>query len=95
LRQLGVGPTSNSASGAPDGVSWYRPHLDRSLELIDTTHLPHDAAILDVGCGASTLAGDLLYATLLFGGFAVLERLIPAVREPARFAPVATSPSVR
>jgi len=47
-------------SRAPDGVSWYRPHLDRSLELIDTTHLPHDAAILDVGCGASTLAGDLL-----------------------------------
>jgi hypothetical protein len=43
----------------------------------------------------NTLAGDLLYATLLFGGFAVLERLIPAVREPARFAPVATSASVR
>ena len=43
----------------------------------------------------NTLAGDLFYATLLFGGFAVLERLIPAIREPARFAPVATSPSVR
>ncbi len=43
----------------------------------------------------NTLAGDLFYTTLLFGGFAVLERLIPAIREPARFAPVATSPSVR
>jgi len=43
----------------------------------------------------NTLAGDLFYAALLFGGFAVMERLIPAIREPARFVPVATSPSVR
>ena len=28
----------------------------------------------------NTVAGDLFYATLLFGGFAVLERLLPAVR---------------
>ena len=48
------------ATRSPDGVSWYRPHLDRSLELIESTGLPHDAPILDVGCGASTLAGDLL-----------------------------------
>ena len=28
----------------------------------------------------NTLAGDLFYATVLFGGFALLERAIPAVR---------------
>jgi hypothetical protein len=32
----------------------------------------------------NTLAGDLFFTGLLFGGFALLERLIPAIREPAR-----------
>jgi hypothetical protein len=31
----------------------------------------------------NTLAGDAVYATLLFGGFALAERLIPALREPS------------
>ena len=43
-----------------EGVSWYRPHLERSLALIDAARLPRDAAILDVGGGASTLVDDLL-----------------------------------
>ena len=30
----------------------------------------------------NTLAGDALYATLLFGGFALAERSFPALREP-------------
>jgi hypothetical protein len=30
----------------------------------------------------NTLAGDAVYATLLFGGFALAERLFPALREP-------------
>lgn len=41
-------------------VSWYRPHLDRSLLFIDQAALPPDAAIIDVGGGASTLVDDLL-----------------------------------
>jgi len=45
---------------APDQVSWYRPHLDRSLALIDQARLPSDAAIIDVGGGTSTLVDDLL-----------------------------------
>jgi len=45
---------------APDKVSWYRPHLDRSLSFIDAAGLPSDAAIIDVGGGASTLVDDLL-----------------------------------
>jgi hypothetical protein len=31
----------------------------------------------------NTLAGDVLYATLLFGGYALAERLFPTLREPA------------
>jgi SAM-dependent methyltransferase len=42
-----------------DGVSWFRPHLDRSLDLIASVKLPRDAPIVDVGAGASTLVDDL------------------------------------
>jgi hypothetical protein len=31
----------------------------------------------------NTLAGDAVYALLLFGGFALAERLFPALREPS------------
>lgn len=41
-------------------VSWYRPHLDISLDLIQESGLNKDAAIVDVGGGASTLVDDLL-----------------------------------
>ncbi len=40
-------------------VSWYRPHLDRSLSWIDGRAAPSDA-LVDVGGGASTLVDDLL-----------------------------------
>jgi SAM-dependent methyltransferase len=43
-----------------DEVSWYRPHLERSLRFIDAAGLAKSAAILDVGGGASTLVDDLL-----------------------------------
>lgn len=45
---------------APDQVSWYRPHLERSLEFIERAGLAADAAIIDVGGGSSTLVDDLL-----------------------------------
>jgi len=41
-------------------VSWYRPHLDRSLALIDALALARDACVVDAGGGASTLVDDLL-----------------------------------
>lgn len=44
----------------PQDLSWYRPHLDRSLKFIDQAGLAHDAPIIDVGGGASTLVDDLL-----------------------------------
>lgn len=43
-----------------DAMSWYQPHLARSLEFIEAAGLPSTAAILDVGGGASTLVDDLL-----------------------------------
>lgn len=41
-------------------VSWYRPHLERSLDLILRTGVGPDARIVDIGGGASTLVDDLL-----------------------------------
>ncbi len=43
-----------------DEVSWYRPHLERSLGFIRSAGLAPDARIVDVGGGASTLVDDLL-----------------------------------
>jgi 2-polyprenyl-3-methyl-5-hydroxy-6-metoxy-1,4-benzoquinol methylase len=44
----------------PETVSWYRPHLDRSLDLIGRAPAGRSAAINDVGGGESTLVDDLL-----------------------------------
>lgn len=41
-------------------VSWYQPHLERSLALLDALALSPDAHVLDAGGGASTLVDDLL-----------------------------------
>jgi SAM-dependent methyltransferase len=48
------------ATKSPKGVSWYAPHLERSLELIERAAPDRVARILDVGGGASTLVDDLL-----------------------------------
>ncbi|HQW81119.1 MAG: class I SAM-dependent methyltransferase [Rhodanobacteraceae bacterium] len=45
---------------ATDAVSWFRPHLDRSLAFIDVLALDTALPIIDVGAGASTLVDDLL-----------------------------------
>ena len=43
-------------------VSWYTPHLETSLQLIQGLAPSTQASILDVGSGASTLPDDLLAA---------------------------------
>lgn len=43
-----------------DAVSWFQPHAELSLRLIHQTGLGKDAAIIDVGGGASTLVDDLV-----------------------------------
>jgi len=45
---------------APDAVSWYRPHLDASLALIDRIAGDRSSSIIDIGGGESTLVDDLL-----------------------------------
>jgi 2-polyprenyl-3-methyl-5-hydroxy-6-metoxy-1,4-benzoquinol methylase len=44
----------------PTEVSWYRPHLDVSLQLIEEAARNRDAQVIDVGGGESTLVDDLL-----------------------------------
>lgn len=41
-------------------LGWFRVHLERSLQWIDELGLSHDASIIDIGAGASTLVDDLM-----------------------------------
>jgi 2-polyprenyl-3-methyl-5-hydroxy-6-metoxy-1,4-benzoquinol methylase len=45
---------------SPDAVSWYRPHLETSIALIEKVAPGRCASIIDVGGGESTLVDDLL-----------------------------------
>jgi SAM-dependent methyltransferase len=45
---------------APDAVSWYAPHLETSLALIERLAGGRAASIIDIGGGRSTLVDDLL-----------------------------------
>jgi ubiquinone/menaquinone biosynthesis C-methylase UbiE len=45
---------------APDGVSWYQPHLRQSLTMIQKTGTAKSGTVIDVGGGASSLVDDLL-----------------------------------
>lgn len=44
----------------PEQVSWYRPHLETSLEIVERVAPDRSASIIDVGGGESTLVDDLL-----------------------------------
>src|SRR5574337_615123 len=44
----------------PEGVSWYRPHLETSLALVGRAAPSHETSIIDIGAGESTLVDDLL-----------------------------------
>lgn len=41
-------------------LSWYKPHLERSLTLLQAAGIERSAAVIDVGGGTSTLVDDLL-----------------------------------
>jgi SAM-dependent methyltransferase len=66
---------------APDRVSWYRPHLDRSLRFLDATRIASTAAVIDVGGGTSTFVDDLLDRG--YSNLTVLD-LSPTALETAR-----------
>jgi len=48
------------SSKAPTEVSWFRPHLETSLALIERVAGDRSASIIDVGGGESTLVDDLI-----------------------------------
>ena len=48
---------------AMDAVSWYQPHAELSLQLIQKVTNGRAADVVDVGGGASTLVDDLLDTT--------------------------------
>ncbi|MGD1079686.1 MAG: class I SAM-dependent methyltransferase [Candidatus Sulfotelmatobacter sp.] len=56
---------------APDAVSWFRPHLETSLELIERVAPDRCSSIIDVGGGESTLVDDLLIRG--YGDITVLD----------------------
>lgn len=58
-------------SKAVDEVSWYRPHLDVSLKLIEGAAPDRSSAIIDVGGGEATLVDDLV--TRGYGDVTVLD----------------------
>lgn len=62
-------------------TSWFRPHLDESLRLIDGLDLPRQAPVLDVGGGRSTLVEDLLERG--FGDIGVMD-LSPIALDEAK-----------
>jgi SAM-dependent methyltransferase len=66
---------------AEQQTSWFRPHLDESLRLIDGLDLDKSLPVIDVGGGRSTLADDLLPRG--FGDVTVLD-LSPAALEESR-----------
>ena len=45
---------------AVDAISWYRPHLETSLAMIERAVPDRDAGIVDIGGGEATLVDDLL-----------------------------------
>jgi SAM-dependent methyltransferase len=56
---------------APDAVSWFRPHLEASLALIERVAADRTAPVIDVGGGASTLVDDLVARG--YGNITVLD----------------------
>ena len=48
------------ASKGSDHVSWFRPHLDRSLAFLEAAKIGRTDSVIDVGGGASTFVDDLL-----------------------------------
>lgn len=65
-----------------DQVSWFRPHLEMSLEIIQVAAPDRQAAIIDVGGGEATLVDDLL--ALGYGDITVLDIAESAIQAAKR-----------
>ena len=55
----------------PDTVSWFRPHLETSLQMLQCAGVSAGDSLIDVGGGASTFVDDLL--DVGFGDLTVLD----------------------
>src|SRR5512143_1827887 len=62
---------------ASDQVSWFQPHAESSLRLIEQVCPDRSARIIDVGAGASVLVDDLLAAG--YRHLSVLDIAAPAL----------------
>ena len=63
----------------PEQLSWHRPHLELSLDLIQRFAPQRSASIIDVGAGESTLVDDLL--ALGYDRLTVLDVSAAAIEE--------------
>jgi SAM-dependent methyltransferase len=59
------------AEKSPNSVSWFRAHLETSLELVERLAPERQLAIIDVGGGESTLVDDLIVRG--YGNITVLD----------------------
>lgn len=66
------------ATKPADSVSWFQPHAEKSLEIIQATGQNKHAALIDVGGGASTLVDDLL--NLGYDNLSVLDLSAAALK---------------
>ena len=65
IMQGGMPDSSVHRTKHPTEVSWYRPHLDVSLQLIDEAARNRDARIIDVGGGESLGGSRAQFAAFL------------------------------
>lgn len=65
------------SSKPPDRLGWYKPRLQTSLQWIAALGLDHDAPIIDIGGGASTLVDDLIDCG--YSAITVLDIAAPAL----------------
>jgi hypothetical protein len=73
---------------APDQVSWFRPHLQMSLDLIERAAPDRSASIIDVGAGPSTLVDDLLVAGYHNLTFSTYRNQLPTLHGTAWAKPL-------
>ena len=69
-------------AGGAEGVSWYQAEPAVSLELIEVLQIPHDAAVIDIGGGASLLLDRLVERD--FSDLTVLDVSAFALQEHRR-----------
>src|SRR5436853_7519865 len=79
MGDVSAGHWDTAYSEGADAVSWFEPTAHVSLELIAELDVPVDSPVLDIGGGASPLAGEL--AALGYQDLSVLDVSPVALQE--------------